>query len=134
MYNNTEHTVTKFTPRYLLEGKQLEILPPELEPIFSGENLEKDREIAFLNTIKSHNSNKERFDKNRKILELKVGDQVYVENGNKLNRKKLEELRIGPYKVLKRISKSIYEIDTGHKKPESNKFHITKLSPVAGVN
>jgi len=46
-----------------------------------------------------------------------------------LNRKKLEELRMGPYKILK-ISNSIYEVDIGHRKAESNLYHVTKLTPV----
>lgn len=30
---------------------------------------------------------------------------------------------------MEKVSKSIYKIDTGHKKPESTLFHITKLTP-----
>lgn len=56
---------------------------------------------------------------------------MYVENGNRLNKKKLDELRIGPYKILGKVSNSIYSVDTGHKKPESNLFHITKLIPTS---
>lgn len=55
---------------------------------------------------------------------------VFVENGNKLNRNKLDELKIGPFKIIEKISNSIYRIDTGHKKLESNLFHITKLIPI----
>lgn len=54
---------------------------------------------------------------------------VYVENGNKLNRRKLDELKIRPYRVAEKISNTIYKIDTGHRKMESNLFHITKLIP-----
>jgi hypothetical protein len=82
------------------------------------------------NTKKSHTYNKQRFDKNRRKCELKVGDWVYVENGNRLNRKKLDELKIGPYKILEKFSNSIYRVDTGHRKSESNLFHVTKLVPV----
>lgn len=57
------------------------------------------------------------------------GDLVYVENGNRLNRKKLDEIKIGPFKIIEKLSNSIYKIDTGHKKVESNLFHITKLIP-----
>ncbi|ESO02812.1 hypothetical protein HELRODRAFT_174235 [Helobdella robusta] len=66
----------------------------------------------------------------RKTYEIKIGKLVYVENGNSLNRKKLEELKIGPYQVLEKLSNSIYRINTGHKKFESNLFHVTKLVPV----
>ncbi|KAF0767296.1 Integrase catalytic domain-containing protein [Aphis craccivora] len=93
-----------------------------------------DRKIAYKNTIKSHDYNKKLFDKNRKDMEFNVGDMVYVENGNKLNRRKLDELRIGPYKIIDRISNSIYRINTGHKKSESNNFHITKLSPASTMD
>jgi hypothetical protein len=55
---------------------------------------------------------------------------VYVENGNRLNRKKLDKLKIGPYKILEKFSNSVYRIDMGHRKSESNLFHVTKLVPV----
>lgn len=53
--------------------------------------------------MKSHNYIKQRFDKNRKHYELKVGDSVFVENENRLNRKKLKELKIGPYQIVDKI-------------------------------
>lgn len=56
---------------------------------------------------------------------------VYVENGHRLNRKKLDELRIGPFKILEKVSNSIYSVETGHKKSESKLFHITKLIPAS---
>ena len=39
-------------------------------------------------------------------------------------------MRIGPYKIVGKKSNTIYEIDTGHRKTESNLFHISKLIPV----
>lgn len=59
-----------------------------------------------------------------------MGDMVYVENGNKINRKKLDELKIGPYKIVEKTSNSIYRINIGHKNSESNVFHISKLIPI----
>lgn len=129
-YNETEHSVTGFSPKYLLEGKNVDILPEELKQNITQNHLLRDRKIALENSVKSHNYNKQRFDKNRKYYELKVGDSVYVENGNRLNRKKLDELKIGPFQIVEKISNSIYKVNTGHKKSESNLFHITKLIPV----
>jgi len=129
-YNGTEHTVTKFAPKYLLEGENLNVLPLELKKRCTKEVLKRDRKLAFKNTIKSHDHIKKIFDLHRQNHELKVGDRVYVENGNRFNRKKLEELRIGPNKTLKKISNSIYEVDIGHRKAESNLYHVTKLTPV----
>lgn len=130
-YNKTTHTVTGFTPEYLLHGVDTTIVPTELKTVKSEEDWIKDRETALRNSIKSHNYNKRLFDKNRKNFEFQVGSWVYVENGNKLNRRKLDELRIGPFQIIEKISNSIYKVNTGHKKMESNLFHITKLIPAA---
>lgn len=128
-YNETEHTVTGFAPEYLLNGTDVTVVPKELKQEYTEYDWMQDRKTALSNTIKSHNYNKKLFDKNRKHLEFEIGDIVYVENGNRLNRKKLDELKIGPFKITERLSKSIYRVDTGHKKPESNLYHITKLIP-----
>lgn len=127
-YNNTIHSVTKFSPRYLLYGIDSPVVPDSLQ--VRG-NLEADRSIAFKNSLEYHNRNKMRIDKNRKAAEFKEGDFVYIENSNKLNRKKLDELRCGPYRILKKISDSIMEIDCGHKKQESNLYHVNKLLPIS---
>lgn len=129
-YNNTIHTITGYTPNYLLYGTDNIIIPTELRQEKQHKNWIEDRKKALENTKRSHNYNKTLFDKHRKNWEFKSGDLVYVENGNKLNRKKLDEIRIGPYRIIQKISESIYKIDTGHKKNESNLFHITKLIPV----
>ena len=133
-YNETEHTVTKFAPKYLLEGTNVMPIPEELRQKNTHEDWLKDRKLAVENTLKSHGYNKKIFDKNRKNYDFKIGDMIFVENGNKLNRKKLDELRIGPYKIINKLSNSIYEIDTGHKKSESNLFQITKLLPAPDLN
>lgn len=129
-YNDTVHSVTGFAPRYLLHGTDVTILPCELKEGNPECDWINDRNLALQNSIKSHDYNKKLFDKNRKEYNFNVGDIVYVENGNKLNRKKLDEINIGPYEILEKISNSIYKINTGHRKLESNLFHITKLIPI----
>lgn len=129
-YNKTTHTVTKFSPEYLLKGTDNPLIPEELKLEKTYNNIERDRKTALENSIKYHNYNKKLFDEHRKDYNYEVGDLVYIENGNRLNRKKLDEIRIGPYKIEERISNSIYKINTGHKKKESNLFHITKLLPM----
>ncbi|KAL2713531.1 odorant receptor 13a-like, partial [Vespula squamosa] len=49
---------------------------------------------------------------NSKQWDFKAGDMVFVENDKKLNRKKLDELKIGPYKILQELSHFIYKIET----------------------
>lgn len=132
-YNETRHTVTKFAPKYLLDGGKGQILPAELNTPGSHGDLSRDRKLAFENTLRSHNYNKKNFDRSRKAATFAPGDEVYVENGNRLNRKKLDELRMGPYKILRQVSNSIYEVDVGHRKSESNLYHVSKISPVCCV-
>lgn len=132
-YNETEHTVTGFTPIYLLQGTEILSLPKEIIRGKNPSRLKQDRKLALENTRKSHLYNKTFYDKNRKEIEINIEDFVYVENGNRTNRKKLDEIRIGPFKVLERVSNSIYRIDTGYKKTESNLFHISKLITIATI-
>ena len=126
-YNSTDHSITTFSPEYLLFGKTSSIVPTSLEP---KRDLIRDREVAFANSIKSHNYNKQLYDRKRTHHEFKEGDFVYVEHAPKIVRNKLAEIRIGPLKITKKISNSIFELDTGHRKKESNMFHVSKLVPV----
>lgn len=132
-YNITEHSVTGFTPKYLLDGTDTSLLPEELKENKNAEDWKKDRKRALQNTIKSHEYNKKLFDKNRKEHGFDTGDLVYVENGNKLNRKKLDELRIGPFEITEKISDSIYKIKTGRRNEEKGLFHKTKLIPLEDI-
>lgn len=128
-YNRTDHSVTKFAPDYLMYGKTSEIIPIEF---IEDRDIQKDRVEALLNSIRNFEKNKWRIDKNRREEEFKENDFVYVENGNRLNKNKLNEIRIGPFRVLRRISTSIYEVDCGKKKKEANLFHSSKLTRACG--
>lgn len=126
-YNETEHSVTGFAPVYLLEGKVTSILPQELRQPTDTETWIKDRQQALERTIRSHTYNKKIFDKGRQQCEFNIGELVYIENGNKLNRKKLDNLRIGPFEITDKISNTIYKINTGRTKKNTSLYHITKL-------
>lgn len=132
-YNETEHTVTGFAPAYLLEGTNVAILPNELKKKTEKKDWIQDRIKALENTKKSHKYNKGIYDKNRKHVEFKVGDTVLVENGNRLNRRKLDELKIGPFEIMEKISDSIFKINTGHRRSNPQLFHISKLTPIPQV-
>ena len=125
-YNKTRHTSTKFEPAYLLKGETTEIIPVELQ---HNKNLEEDRIQALKNSEDNFMQNKRRIDRNRKDYEFKEGDLVYIESSNKLNRKKLDEIRKGPFKIIKRISKTIYEVKDNKKNKGSNQYHSNKLIP-----
>ena len=129
-YNDTVHSATLFAPSYLMYAKELEIVPPELK--LPGD-LANDRKTAFLNSLRNHEENRLRINK-RKDLEyvFKVGEMVYIDNGNKLNREKLDEIRSGPFPIVRKISSSIFVVDTGSKKnADQNIYHISKMVPYA---
>lgn len=127
-YNNTIHSTTKFTPNYLLNGIDKSFFPSELNEN-NLENLETNRRIAFSNAEKIHNQNKVYYDKHKREVTYEVGDLVYIQNGNRINRKKLDPIRVGPFKIKHKISDLLYVIDSGFKTPESNVYHASKMIP-----
>lgn len=126
-YNNTIHSSTGFTPNYLLTGVD-NTFPRELTDN-NLENLTENRKIAFENSKRAHDRNKSYYDLNSSILNYKEGDLVYIVAGSKLNRRKLDPIRSGPYEIKKKLSDHIYLIDSGFKKKESNLYHANKLVP-----
>ena len=80
--------------------------------------------------MKSSEENKRRIDKTRPHHIFQPGYLVYIKSGNKLNRKKTDPVRTGPYQVLSRISDTFYELDCSKHRTQ-NFFHSSKLLPYA---
>ena len=125
-YNDTVHSVTGFTPSYLMYGKEPDIVPNELR---TPRDYQADRRQAYSNTLKNHEENKNRLSRNRKIYEFKVGDLVYVEVANAMNRHKLGEIRLGPFPIIEKRSANIYVIRIDGRKRSSQLYHVSKLVP-----
>lgn len=105
-YNETQLWIKKFSPKYLLENTN--ILPTKW-----NRDAHKRTSSCIREHKKSHLYN-ELFDKDTKRHPLDVGDAVYAENANRLNRQKLDRLKSGPYRIIRKMTNWIYEIDTGH--------------------
>lgn len=69
-------------------------------------------------------------DKNKTDHVFRENELVYIENVNKLNRNKLDEIRSGPFRIIKKVSNSIYEIEGDKKCKKSNFYHSSKLIAV----
>ena len=122
-YNVTPHSVTSFPPSYLLSGDTCDIVPQNLrDPL----NLAKDRSTVLERTIRYHNYNKRRCDRNKSDVEFKVNDLVYVDSGNKLNNDKLESIRVGPFPITRKICNSIFELVIGR---GPRNYHANDLLP-----
>ena len=123
-YNATLHSVTQFAPSYLLYGIPNDIVP---ELFLNTSDLLADRRMAYNNILKNHEENKRRFDLKRVDTVFNVGDKVFVENGNKLNRHKLDEIRKGPFPIIRKLGNSVYEIDVGYKSCSKRLYHASKI-------
>ncbi len=123
-YNATVHSVTQYPPEYLMYGKPTVMVPQKFLEI---PDLIADRKTAYLNSLRNHEYNKRRYDKNKTEKTFEVGEKVYIENGNKLNRQKLDPIRIGPFPITKKISNTVYEIDVGYKSCSKRIYHASKM-------
>lgn len=123
-YNETVHSVTGFAPNYLMNGTLVNIVPQGFLEI---PDLGVDRQKAFENSLYSHNANKNRVDQKREKTTFSVVDLVFVENGNKLNRHKLDEIRVGPYPIIRQLSNTVFELDINHKGNTIRRYHISKM-------
>ncbi len=125
------HSIRKFPPNYLLYGIPTLMVPNTLD---TNDDLDKDREISWQSSLKTHYLNKTRIDRNRKFYSFKVGELVYIENGNKFNRAKLEEVRIGPFPIAEQESDSIFVVDYGFCGKEKRLYHVSKMIPCSMVS
>uniref|UniRef100_A0ABD2WZ92 Integrase catalytic domain-containing protein n=1 Tax=Trichogramma kaykai TaxID=54128 RepID=A0ABD2WZ92_9HYME len=83
-YNETDHTVTGFSPKFLLQGENTSSLPEKLREVTDQNHLREARATALKNSMKYHEYNKKVYDKNRKDQEFKVGDMFKFVNMNNL--------------------------------------------------
>ncbi|KAL3273821.1 hypothetical protein HHI36_015249 [Cryptolaemus montrouzieri] len=111
-----------------MTGIDSSFVPPELNEN-KPENLEENRKIAFENSKRIHEQNKVYYDENSNPIHYKKGDMVYIKNGSHIGRKKLEPVRVGPFRIKKKLSDLIFVIDSGFQKKESNIFHASKMVP-----
>lgn len=123
-YNRTPHSVTKFSPSYLLTGNRNDLIP---DTLLISPDLTADRELALRNSVKYHEYNKRQYDKFKSKIEFDVGDTVFIDNGNKLNRCKLDKLRIGPFKIDKRLSNNVFLVNVGRGPLCNRIYHASKL-------
>jgi putative transposase len=126
-YNATPHTVTSYSPSFLLKGIWNNTAIIENE----HETLEQARQSAFEKSQKYHNVNKDYYDERRKNAEFNIGDLVFIKNKNKISRKKLESLFKGPFKINKKVSSVIYEVKTD--KQKIKRVHVTNIRTASAI-
>ncbi|GFX10289.1 transposon Ty3-G Gag-Pol polyprotein [Trichonephila clavipes] len=125
-YNLTPHSVTKFSPAYLLFGTLSYTPPLAQNQVYPP--VEEARKLAK-NTIKYHEKNKIKYDAHFIDSPFEPGDLVIYEKFNYPNRRKLSPIFSGPYEIVQKLSDVNYEITKPNaltKKP-TEIVHISKL-------
>lgn len=123
-YNASPHSVTSFVPTYLLTGIPSSPIPPSL---VRPHNYETDKALALERSIKYHQYNKKLYQRNKLDVNFNVDDLVYVTDGNKMNRNKLDPIRIGPYQITSRLSNNVFQVNVGHGPQPYRLYHASKI-------
>lgn len=85
------------------------------------------RRIAFKNSQKYHLYSKHDYDKSHNPIIIKEGDMVLILNKNKIQRRKLEPIWLGPFEVKKKISNVLYEVIYNEQTRKSDVVHIRNM-------
>ncbi|UYV80669.1 hypothetical protein LAZ67_19001328, partial [Cordylochernes scorpioides] len=125
-YNETVHTTTGFTPKFLYYGIQPQYIEHDTE---THTPIEKARKLAIERTIKSHEHSKQLYDIKHPEPIFKEGDQVLVKTFIYPNTGKLTQRYIGPFTILKQLSPVTYEIDKPNipQRKQTEIIHSNKL-------
>ena len=126
VYNDTHHSITGYTPRYLLKGERRETA---LFPSKETETLEEAREKANERSEKNHAKNAFYYNQNRKDVRLEVGQQVYCKLASQLNRGHYETRYEGLFEVKRIVSGTRFEIEKDGKMIVSNKKNLRLRIP-----
>lgn len=122
-YNMTPHSVTSFSPKFLLLG---------IKTQYENEmniKLDDAKKIAFHNSQKGHEQNKKYYDSKHKQMTFKENDLVLVQNKNPISRRKLESKMLGPFKIIKKNFLKLHVIECDKKGRKSDVFHISMIKP-----
>ena len=140
-YREVPQASTGFSPFELLYGRQvrgpLDILRESWEASTKSsesvvsyvlsiqERLDKLQELARENLASAQVTQKTWYDRNARDRELQPGDQVLVLLPTSTN-KLLAEWQ-GPYPVVRRVGRVVYEIDMKDRRRRKRRFHVNML-------
>lgn len=125
IYNKSVHSVTGFTPRYLLDGSE------EIPQGAYQMPLELAREEAAIRTAKAQRERKEQYDKKHQFIIFNRGDKVLriiPKNHPNFNHK-LAPKNLGPFVVIKQSGPVNYWIGDSLEDPKPIHVHLDQIAP-----
>ncbi|UYV69726.1 hypothetical protein LAZ67_7000485 [Cordylochernes scorpioides] len=125
-YNNTPHSVTSFSPTYLM----FNVIPLDLRTHLNPyPEINIAREIVSSRTQNKHKKDKETFDKQHRTPHLEVNDLFLVKNYRSPDTGKLAPYFTGPYTIFEIISPNVVRIDRPNQplNRDSDTIHVNKL-------
>ncbi|RWS28099.1 pol polyprotein-like protein [Leptotrombidium deliense] len=141
-YNSSVQSTTKFSPHFLMFGKEpltpLEVMldTPSLSNYNSKtysylllKHLNFIREIALKNIENAAIKNKAKYDLKHRECDFKIGDKVLVFFPlRKIGRsEKLLHKFLGPFKIIKMYSPLVFEVESLFGKPKRDTVHVSRL-------
>jgi hypothetical protein len=140
-YNNHCQSSTKFSPFFVNYGYNpkanvvikkggSECVPASEEFLLQ---LKQTQDESKTNIAKAQTSQALYYNQGkRQIQSLKIGDQVYINSKNITTTrpmKKLDHKRLGPFKIVEKVSSHAYKLDLPTSMKIHPTFHISKLTP-----
>lgn len=141
-YRTAIQTSTKFSPHYLLYGREpvtpLDVAlfpkPPETKSIPDYiknllDNLQEAKEIAHHNIEVAQSKQTSNYDSKRRMIEFQPGDKVriWIPSSKKGQTPKLLCNWFGPYEVIERKSSVTYKVATLGQRPIHGVIHVSRM-------
>ena len=120
-YNNSLHSSTGFSPRFLLTG--ISLFESSLKNL---PKLEEARRLAFEKSLQTHEISKKHYDRKHSPHIFCVGDLVLIDNHSM---GKLSPRRIGPYRVIEKLSDNSYRINFRTSQRGNNIVNAHQMTP-----
>ncbi|UYV79189.1 hypothetical protein LAZ67_17001439, partial [Cordylochernes scorpioides] len=145
-YNTARQETTGFSPFFLVYGREAETMLDALfpyQPDYEEDeyishlmmDAEEARQLARLQTLKTQDINKERYDSRHKPVYYDVGDLVWVFTPVRkvgLSEKLLKKY-FGPYRITKKLSDVNYEVATVDESRRKARYkdvvHVLRMKP-----